>query len=333
MKKSDLRLLVVGGGSAGVRHFRYSQEYGVQCSVCDPADSCRVTNEFPDAEHLRDFDSVDLSDFDAVTLCTPPYLHVPQATAAVRAGCHVLLEKPIAVTEEGLDELEQVVAEKDLVGAVSFPYSNMPAMDRLIEIVQSGEIGDLWMTAYHKGENLLKFRPDFYSTYYVSDEMGGGCLQDDANHALTAIELLCGDVEEITCQRHSIGIKDVDADDTCFVWLKFKSGVISTLDWSNQCHLGHSNWIISGSKGGIRFTVNDMQLEIFDAATEETRAESFDDDWNESFRRNDQDFIDAICGTGNVRCTLQQARHHLRTVLAAKESSTTGGPVTLTRDG
>jgi len=322
-----LKVLVIGGGSAGVRHYRYTSEYGVQCSVCDPADSCRVTSQFPEAEHFKDFDAVDLRAFDAVIICTPPYLHVPQATAAARAGCHVLLEKPISVTEQGLDELEGIVREKKLVAAVSFPYANMPAMDRLIEIVRSGEIGDLWMSAYHKGENLLKFRPDFYSTYYRSDEQGGGCLQDDANHALTALELLCGEVEEITCQRHNIGLKDIDADDTCFVWLKFKSGVVATLDWSNQCHFGHSDWIISGSKGGIRFTPADMKIEVFDAETERTREEIFDDTWNETFRRNDENFIDAIRGTGSVRCSLQQARRYLRTVLAAKESARTGKPV------
>ena len=323
----ELKCLVVGGGSAGVRHYRYTADYGVRCSMCDPADVCRVTTEFPDAEHLKDFDTVDWAAFDAAIICTPPYLHVPQALAAARAGCHVLLEKPIGVTEEGLDELEQVVREKQLVGAVSFPYANMKALDRIIEIVNSGEIGDLWMAAHHKGENLLKYRPDFYDTYYVSDKQGGGCLQDDANHALTALELLCGDVAEITCQQHKIGIKNVDSDDTCFVWMKFKSGAVATLDWSNQCHFGHSDWIMSGSKGGIRFSLADMKVEVFDAATEQTRVETLDDTWNESFRRNDEDFIDAIRGKGTVRCGLQQARHHLRTVLAAKESAHTGRPV------
>ena len=324
-----LRVLVVGGGSAGVRHFRYTHEYGMHCSVCDPADTCRVTREFPKAEHLRDFDEAELGAFDAVVVCTPPYLHVPQAITAARAGCHVLLEKPIAVTEEGLDELEQIVHDQQLVGAVAFPYANMLAMDRTLEIVRSGEIGDLWMSSYHKGDNILKPRPDFYETYYVSDVQGGGCLQDDANHALPALEMLGGEVEEIMCQRHNIGLKDIDADDTCFVWFKFKSGAVATLDWSNQCNIDHADWIIGGSKGGIQFSLSDMTLKVCDASTGNMRTERFDDSWNETFRRNDQNFVDAIRGKTSVRCSLQQARKHLRTVLSARESARLRTPVTV----
>ena len=166
-----LKMLIVGGGSAGVRHFRYLTEMGVKCSVCDPADSCRVINEFPDAEHFRDFDDVELSHFDAVVICTPPFLHVPQAIAAARAGCHILLEKPLGVlNEDGLDELEDLLRMKNLVAAVAFPYANMPAMDRLIDIINDGEIGNVLTAAVHFGQYILKPRPDYYKIYYV-DEM------------------------------------------------------------------------------------------------------------------------------------------------------------------
>ena len=327
--KDDLKMLVVGGGSAGVRHFRYLSQSGLKCSVCDPAESCRVTREFPGADCLQDFDSADLGAFDAVVICTPPFLHVPQAIAAARAGCHVLLEKPISVSEEGLDELEETVREKGLVAGVAFPYANMLAMDRVREIVRSGEIGDLWMVAAHDGQNILKARPDYYSTYYVSDAQGGGALQDAANHNLMAMELLCGPVAEVTAQRHNIGLQDIDTDDTCFVWLEFKSGVTGTLDYSVQCHFRHSQWIISGSKGAIHFALGpeDMTIQVFDAATENVREEVIHETWNETFRRNDENFVAAIRGHTSVRCTLARARACLRTVLAAKESARLSRPV------
>ena len=326
---NDLKILVVGGGSAGVRHFRYLSEYGAKCVLCDPADSCRVKEAFPDAEHVRDMEKVDLSGFDAVAICTPPFLHVPQALMAAAAGCHVLLEKPIGVTEEGLDELEAIIKEKGTVAAVSFPYANLRAWDRIIEIIRSGEIGELWMAGYHKGENILKFRPDYFETYYVSEEKGGGCLQDDANHAVYAMERLCGDIDEITCQKHSIGIKNTQSDDTCFVWMKFKSGVVVNLDWSNQSHFGTADTIISCSKGGIQFSLTDMKLRIYDAETEQVREEVIDDAWNETFRRNDENFIETIRGNATVCCSIQQARKSLKTILAANESARLNKPVKL----
>ena len=326
----DLKALIVGGGSAGVRHFRYLTEYGVSCSVCDPADTCRVTQTFPDAKHHRDMKDADLGAFDAVVICTPPFLHVPQALRAAAAGCHVLMEKPIAVTEEGLDELEATVRDKGIVAAVAFPFANMRAWDRIVDIVRSGEIGDLWMASYHKGENILKARPDYLETYYVDEALGGGCLQDDANHAAFALERLCGPIAEITAQVHNIGIKDTKSDDTCFVWMKFRSGVVANLDWSNQSSFGLADAVIACSKGGIRFSVAEMEVQVLNAETGEVREEAFDDTWNDTFRRNDENFVDAIRGDAEVKCTIQQARASLRTILLARESARLGRSISVT---
>ncbi len=326
-----LKTLVVGGGSAGVRHFRYLTEYGVKCSVCDPVEPCRVTQEFPDAEHFLDFDAVDLSGFDAVMIATPPFLHVPQAIAAARAGCHILLEKPISNSEEGLDELEQIVEEKGLVASVAYPYANSSAWDRLLEIIDAGEIGDVWMLAAHGGQNILQPRPDYYSTYYGQEALGGGCLQDNMTHAVMAAEMIGGPVAEVAAQRHNIGLENIDTDDTSFVWLKFKSGVVATLDSSLQCHLRHSEWIVSGSAGAVRVDLESepVAIHLFDAATEDMHEEFIEDTRDESFRSSDKNFVEAIRGNASVRCTLAQARSCLRTILAAIESARLGRTVTI----
>ena len=326
MNTTKPKILVVGGGSAGVRHYRYSREFGAEVSLYDPADRCRVTEQFPDCQHIQEYREKSLETYDAVIVCTPPALHVRQALIAARAGCHVMTEKPLGVTEDGIDDLEAILAENHLIGAVSFPFANMRAVDRIFEIIESGEVGNLWMAAIHRGENILKSRPDYFETFYVSEAKGGGCLQDDANHALTALELLGGQVVEVTCQRHHIGIKDTDSDDTAFVWLRFANGVVASLDWSNQCNFEHFTWIISTSQGGVRFSMTDdaaapMRIEVYNSETQATRIEKFDQTWNDTFRNNDRDFIEAIQGKGKPRCSIAQARRHLRTVLAAKESS------------
>jgi predicted dehydrogenase len=70
-----------------------------------------------------------------------------------------------------------------------------------------------------------------------------------------------------------------------------------------------------------------MAIRLLDAATEEVRQELVEDTWNETFRRNDQDLVEAIRGNASVRCTLAQARGYLRTILAATESARLGRTV------
>ena len=330
MNDRPLKILVVGGGSAGRRHFRYLHEHGEKCTVCDPSDTCRVLNEFPDADRITDFDAADLSAFDAVVICTPPFLHVPQMIRAIRDGCHVLTEKPITVLHnDGLKELLALVDEKRTVAAVSFPYANMKAMDRVIELVRAGRIGKVRTVHIRHGQNILKARPDFYETYYASDEMGGGALQDDANHILTGLELLFGPEEEVTCRRDNIGTGrgDMTVDDTVFMWIRYPGDVWANIDFTMQCHLEHYDWIINGETGAIRMFIIDARLEILDAASGQLSIETFDDTWDETFRANDHNFVAAIRGTEPVRCTLEMAITNHVAVLAGREAAETGMPV------
>ena len=330
MSDHPLKILIVGGGSAGRRHFRYLHEHGEQCTVCDPSDTCRVLQEFPNADRVTDFDTTNLSAFDAVVICTPPFLHVPQMIRAIRAGCHVLAEKPITVlNHDGLDELLTLASEDKVIACVSFPYANMKAMDRVIELVNTDRIGTVRTVHVRHGQNILAARPDFYDTYYASDEMGGGALQDDANHILTGLELLFGTEEEITCQRHNIGTGrgNMTVDDTAFMWIRYPGDVIVNIDFTMQCHFNHYDWIINGKTGAIRMFIIEPRLEILDATTGETSVETFDDSWDETFRANDHNFVAAIRGKESVRCTLDMAIANHVAVLAGRESAATGKAV------
>ena len=75
--------------------------------------------------------------------------------------------------------------------------------------------------------------------------------------------------------------------------------------------------------------VEDSRLEILDAATCKKRIEKFDDDWNETFRANDQNFMQAIHGKQALRCDLRMAIINHRAVLAARESARLGRAVSL----
>ena len=273
---------------------------------------------------------MDLSRFDAVVICTPPILHVPQLIAAAQAGCHLLSEKPLTVlSNDGLDELQRIVTEKKLVAAVSFPYGNMQAMDRIVELTEQGRLGAIRSIHIHYGGNILKPRPDFFETYYVHDDQGGGVLQDDVMHCLLGLELLLGPEQSVTCQRHNIGIKGVSADDTAFLWIRYPRDVVVSIDSTLQCHTRYHEWLLNGEKSSIRFYVDQPAIHIFDPKTEQTIVETFGDSWDETFRANDHNFVDSILAGSAVRCTLEMAITNHHAVLAARRSAELGREVTL----
>jgi predicted dehydrogenase len=85
-----------------------------------------------------------LEHIDAVVVATPPSTHVPLALAAMRAGKHVLVEKPLAPTAAGARTLVATAAEAGVVLMVGHTFEYNPAVRKLAELVRASELGDLY---------------------------------------------------------------------------------------------------------------------------------------------------------------------------------------------
>lgn len=141
-----LRVAVVGAGYWGpnlVRNFRTSAQWSL-AAVCD-LDADRATKVVGDAAGVDVETSLDTllarDDIDAVAIATPANTHQAITLAALAAGKHVLVEKPLA---SSLEEAEVMVAEAQSRGLVlmcdhTFAYT--PVVQKIREIVQSGELG------------------------------------------------------------------------------------------------------------------------------------------------------------------------------------------------
>lgn len=81
---------------------------------------------------------------DAIAIATPVRTHFPLAEAALRAGKHVFVEKPISETSAQANKLIELAASKNLVLMVDHTFVYTPAVQRLRELTQSGELGDIY---------------------------------------------------------------------------------------------------------------------------------------------------------------------------------------------
>jgi predicted dehydrogenase len=82
-------------------------------------------------------------DIDVVHVCTPNATHLEYARAALEAGKHVVVEKPLALTAADADELVRLAAERGLHGAVAFTYRGYPMVRRARTVVADGELGEV----------------------------------------------------------------------------------------------------------------------------------------------------------------------------------------------
>ena len=141
-------IAIVGYGYWGPKLARNFLQHGGfgRVVVCeeDPSRLARAKGECPGVETSGSFlDMLADTSIEAVALATPVATHYPLALAALRAGKHVLVEKPLATQSAEAEELIRVAAEAKRILMVDHTFVYHPAVQRIRALIQSGEVGTL----------------------------------------------------------------------------------------------------------------------------------------------------------------------------------------------
>jgi predicted dehydrogenase len=159
-----------------------------------------------------------------VGVLLPHDLHEQFVTDALRAGKHVVCEKPLAPT---LPECERMLAVADKVGRMLFPVHNRVyglAVERMYEMVGQGQIGEVVLAQTTGFEG-----PPTVQTWLATPRGGGGVLMSQAVHPMYALRWLLGDVARVSCVFGDRKVVDMTAEDTAVVLLKFQNGIVAEM--------------------------------------------------------------------------------------------------------
>ncbi len=204
-------------------------------------------------------------DIDVVDIAVPNSLHAPIAIAAADAGKIVLCEKPLATS---LAEAENMAAAMCKVPSlVWFNYRRIPAVVFAKRLISEGRIGQ----AYHYRATYLNQSgndPSKATTWrYRRSEAGMGAAGDLLSHSIDSALYLNGPISELTALSHTF-VPGRDVDDATTLLAKFANGSIGTFE-ATRFGVGCRNrktFEINGSKGMLRFNLEEMnQLEFLDA--------------------------------------------------------------------
>jgi len=155
---------VIGCGYWGPNVIRnFSALPGCKLAMICDADRARVEKvgrSYPAARTATDFAEVVASpDVDAIAICTPVYTHHPLASAALGAGKHVLVEKPLTHSVETAELLVAQAASKGLILQVDHTFVYSAAVQKIRSIIDSGDLGELLYIDSVR-VNLGLFQPD-----------------------------------------------------------------------------------------------------------------------------------------------------------------------------
>ena len=304
----------------------------------DPAGVAEAAAKYGWAESATDWRAVIArDDIHIVDICAPGFMHAEIAIAALAAGKHVLVEKPLANTlaeAEAMAEAARTAREEGVQSMIGFNYRRVPALALARELIAEGRLGAVrHVRAAYLQDWLVD--PDAPMTWRLNkDTAGSGALGDIASHAIDQVLFLLGEpVTEVSGRLHTFtprrpgaaGLEEVTVDDAAWATLTLASGAIASVEVSRVA-AGRKNSLtleIYGDKGALLFDLEDLNELGFLDATLPVR--------EQGFRRilvnePEHPYLEAWWPQGHVIGWEHTFTHEIRDFLAAVGNGTQPSP-------
>lgn len=345
-----MKVLFCGLGSIGQRHVRnlralrgdsveiLAYRRRGTSPVLNPDMTVRAGADLETTYNIRSF--ADLNDAlaeqpDAVFVTNPNTLHLPVALAAARAGCHLFIEKPIADTTEGVEELIDLVERNGLTALVAYQFRFHPGLQRVKALIEEGRLGRLAAAHIVNGEHLPDWHPyeDYRETHPARRDLGGGCLRIQT-HELDYALWLFGMPQRVYAVGGHLSRLEVDVEDSVSVLMRCEHEgrplpVHVHLDYLQRppqrvCE-------VVGDAGKARYDYYAGQVEFHDLETRAVDRFAFHDfDRNQMFVDELRHFLACLRGEERPIVDLREGLRSMRIAEAAHRSLHTGEAVACT---
>jgi predicted dehydrogenase len=171
-------------------------------------------------------DLVAAEEIDAVYVATPVYLHCEQAARCMRAGKHVLCEKPLGLSVAEAQEMVALARRCQVQLGVGFMMRFHSQHQRALEIIRSGNLGK---PVYGRAQLSCWYPPLEGAWRQDPSQGGGGPLTDMGVHCIDLLELFFGPVVSVSCSIGNI-VHPYRSEDCAVATLRFENGALGTVD-------------------------------------------------------------------------------------------------------
>ena len=250
-----MKIAVVGAGEIGRLRAR-SVEAVSGASLAGVADvdeaAARRAAGAPGVRTERDYRPfLDDPDIGAVIISTPVTLHEEMVLAALQAGKHVLVEKPLSNSLESCRRIHAAAMRSGVTVAVGFNHRYYHAMKYLKESVDNGSIGTLEMLRIFGGhDGLHNFRADWM---YQGSLSGGGAMMDVGIHMTDLARFVMGEIREVYGVATGGTWKVAGSEDRALAIFKAVSGATATYEATWNEWKGYEVYVEAyGEKGMVR---------------------------------------------------------------------------------
>ena len=285
MSQPRLRVGVIGAGVGALHLAAYAQIPQVEIVALAELDDDRVRRvaaEYHVPQTYREYEHLLAApDIDAVSVCLPNVLHAPVSIAALRAGKHVLVEKPLARNAEEARAIVAAAHAHDRVLMVSFDKRYRNDVQWIRQYIDSGALGQIY---YAKAHWMRRAGIPRLGSWFVSKEQaGGGPLIDLGVHVLDIAMYLMGEPRPLSVSASAyaefgprglkswagreqfsdeLNVYEVEDLATAFIRLEGGATLLLEASWATHSAAGDDFGVtLYGSEGGVELMVRNYTYE------------------------------------------------------------------------
>ncbi len=262
----------------------------------------------------------------AVYVATPVFLHAPQAIAAMRAGKHVLCEKPTALNYEEACRMAAVAEECGVTYGVAYYRPFYPKIQFAREIIGQGKLGKVTLVeaCYH----WWWAPPEGHERHWFVEpaKSGGGPLPDVGSHRIDVLNYLFGTPASVMA---AIGnqVHDYGVEDAATILMEYGSGMRAIVDVRWNSRVQRDEFRIIGTEAGLNLTSGNSGTISYRSASENWTRELLPQD-NLHYPMI-ENFVSAVLEGADLVSSGRRAAETDRVIAAAYESARTGRRICL----
>ncbi len=351
MSEHKLRFALVGAGFIGGVHARELAGLD-EAELVAVVDTDRTKAEALATRYGAPVATTDLDavlrrdDVDAVSICTPTGVHADGAVAALDAGKHVVVEKPLDVTLAAADRIIDAEKRSGKTVAVISQHRFDRSSEKVLQAVRDGHLGTITSAiashAWWRGQSYYD-SGDWRGTWALD---GGGAVMNQTVHTIDLMTTVVGTPIEVFAYTACLAHERIEVEDTAIAVVKFASGALGIIHGTTAAYPGlDASLRVFGSKGSAVISDDELvflhenageapeiamsEMTGANQVTDEFRLEPEDLTLGRAHRRQLADFVEAVTTGRPPRVGTAEARTALSVILAMYESAASGCPVKL----
>lgn len=249
----NLAFGIIGCGRIANRHTQQIARIGQLKAACD-VDVDRCIKLEPTAKPYNNADEMLRKEsLDIVSICSPNGLHATHAIASLKAGCHVICEKPMALTASDCGKMITAAERANRRLFIVKQNRFNPPIARVQQLVANGDLGQIYSVQLNCFWNR---NPAYYKdSWKGSLSLDGGTLFTQFSHFIDLLHWMFGDVSLVEAYGDNFNHGDtIEFEDTGVAILKFATGALATINYTVNSYAQNmeGSLTVFGERGTVK---------------------------------------------------------------------------------